>query len=414
MTLPELKSEIRKYHYFEDDSIIDTCLASIIATRLKLGDPIWMTIIGPSSGGKSQLLRPLALTQPKFMHRIDDLTENTFLSGIGSDKRQYSLLHRIGKHGMIVLSDLTVLFSKNSEAKNAILSQFRMLYDGEMTKHSGSSDKPITWSGYLGVLAGSTPSIYAHFEEVSDMGERFIYYRLKDHDDRKSSNTAIHRKHRTKETDEALADLYRAYIKEKTENAKDMSIVELTPEVTERIITIARFAEKIRTPIHMNQRETYINRIPITAFSARSALQLSTLARGLSIVHDGITEKTMEIIEWCGWSLANEEKRAILKILAEYPYAAGVSTQNIADKVGLSTEATGFILQGMAAIGVLKRTGDSSSLYWHIAAEEEWKLIQKIAEVTELKKFTEQRALSTEEQAEMKEVSNIEFEQFGK
>jgi len=103
MKLHDLKQEIEKYQYFEDTNIIDVALASIIATRMKLGEPVWLVIIGPSSGGKSQILRPLALTDPKFLHRIDDLTENTFLSGMkmGGDK-DAALLKRIGSSGILV------------------------------------------------------------------------------------------------------------------------------------------------------------------------------------------------------------------------------------------------------------------------------------------------------------------------
>lgn len=99
MKLPELKQEIQKYQYFEDTSIIDLTLASLIATRMNLGDPIWLVIIGASSGGKSQILRPLSLTDEKYIHRVDDLTENTFLSAKQGDEKN-SLLHRIGKRGL--------------------------------------------------------------------------------------------------------------------------------------------------------------------------------------------------------------------------------------------------------------------------------------------------------------------------
>ncbi len=156
---------------------------------MKIGDPIWLILIGPSSSGKSQVLRPLSLTDNKFLHRVDDLTENTFLSAMaGADK---SLLTKIGKHGMIVISDLTVLFSKSSEARSTILSQFRMIYDGEMTKHAGNLPEPLKWEGYVGILAGSTPSIYVNFEEVADMGERFIYYRMKPFNAVKATNVVF-------------------------------------------------------------------------------------------------------------------------------------------------------------------------------------------------------------------------------
>ena len=60
MKLADLKKEIQQYQYMEDTSIVDVSIASIIANRLKFGDPVWLMIIGASSGGKSQILRPLS------------------------------------------------------------------------------------------------------------------------------------------------------------------------------------------------------------------------------------------------------------------------------------------------------------------------------------------------------------------
>ena len=195
MTFQDLQQEIGKNIYTEDDGMTRIALASIVATRLQISDPVWLIIIGPSSSGKSQVLRPLALTDTKFIHRVDDLTENTLLSGVRVKKgeKDISLLKRIGKLGIIVISDLTVIFSKGIEARGAILGQLRMVYDGEMTKFSGLSSEPITWSGSIGILAGSTPSIYTHFEEVADMGERFIYYRMRPYDIEKATRRSLSR-----------------------------------------------------------------------------------------------------------------------------------------------------------------------------------------------------------------------------
>ncbi|GAF89504.1 unnamed protein product, partial [marine sediment metagenome] len=124
MQLKELKKNIAEYVYMEDTGIIDISIASIIANRMKIGDPIWMMIIGESSGGKSQILRPLALTDEKFIHKVDDITENTFLTG---SKGNDSFLNKIGSNGIISISDMTVLFSKNSESRGAVLSQLRMI-----------------------------------------------------------------------------------------------------------------------------------------------------------------------------------------------------------------------------------------------------------------------------------------------
>ncbi len=405
MKLTDLKKEIEKYQYFEDTDIIDISLASIVATRLKLGDPIWLVIIGPSSGGKSQILRPLSLTDSKFLHRVDDLTENTFLSGANvSEGKDASLLTRIGAKGMLVMSDLTVLFSKNKESRAAILSQFRMLYDGEMIKFVGNKDKPITWKGYLGIIAGSTPSIYGHFEEVADMGERFIYYRMKDYDAEKATRLSMKRTMYGKELDDTLSGLYADYIKDVVSSASSEAIV-LSDIVQERIIKIAMFAERVRTSAHTDIRDKTIDRIPVPAMPMRVALQLTAIAKGLSLIrqhetgNSELNDNDLHIIDWCGYSLANEEKRACLRVLASIEYNVTVQTQTIADTIGLNTSVTGVILQNLASVGVITRSGGEGGLHWKITKEEDWKIVRRIEDLKGLRMFG-QRVLSIEEDKE--------------
>lgn len=414
MTLQEIKQEIQKYQYFEDTNIIDVSLASIIATRLKLGDPIWLIIIGASSGGKSQILRPLSLTDSKFMHRIDDMTENTFLSGsnMGKEKGEPSLLKRIGVLGMLVVSDFTVLFSKNTESRNAILAQFRMIYDGEMTKFSGTSDKPITWKGALGVLAGSTPSIYRHFEEVADMGERFIYYRMKDYSPEKATRLAMSRKIYGKELDEKLACLYGDYIKEIIINYSNNGNkeIELPQNVLDRILQISVFAENVRTIAHMDFYRV-IDKIPVPAMPMRISLQLISIAKGLYVMRNGnLTEDDLNIIDWCGYSLANEEKRACLKVLGTLEFNTFMTTQNIADKIGLDTSVIRNLLQNLNAINVLDRTGGDEGLMWRIKSKNDYEIVRRIEKIKDT--LTHQnRVITNEEQELSREVANASFDE---
>lgn len=413
MTLPEIKKEIAKYQYFEDTDVIDIALASIIATRLKLGDPVWLVIIGASSGGKSQILRPLSLTDSKFLHRIDDLTENTFLSGgkVGKGKEP-SLLNRIGTLGMIVMSDLTVLFSKNKETRGTILSQFRMIYDGEMTKFVGTSEKPLTWKGHLGVLAGSTPSIYAHFEEVSDMGERFIYYRMKDFDREKATRLALVRRSYGKDLDQKLSELYAEYIREIV-TAQDGEVI-LPESVQERIIRVAMFAEKVRTTAHIDFYRN-IDRIPVSAMPMRVALQLSTIAKGLTVMRGGtLSEDDLRMIDWCGYSLANEEKRGCLRILGSVSFETSINTSSIADLIGLPTEVVGNILQNLSSIDVLERSGDGNrGLTWKIKQEKDWQLVRYIEGISTYLEVKE-RETTDEEKTENDRIADEAFDDFSK
>jgi len=415
MKLIDLKTKIQEYQYMEDTDIIDISLASIIATRLCLGDPVWMILIGPSSGGKSQILRPLALTDPKFLHRVDDLTENTFLSGGniqgGGD---ISLLTKIGEKGMIVVSDMTVIFSKAKESRNAILSQLRMIYDGEIIKFVGNKPQPLSWRGSLGILAGSTPSIYAHFEEVADMGERFIYYRMKEYDAEKATRLSMKRTIYGKELDTVLSNLYIEYLKEVIQLHKHEVIV-IPEDLQNRIISIAMLSEKIRTTSHVDFKDRAIDKIPVPAMPMRVALQLTALAKGLYIMrkHEGgeLVEADIHMINWCGYSLANEEKRACLKILATIPYNSVLRTQIIADDIGITTTVINMTLQNMAATGVLKRTGDVNGLSWRIQRLQDWELIREIEGIKNESKYKD-REISIEEIEETKNAAQSVYDSF--
>jgi len=386
MKLIDLKKEIQKYQYFEDTSIIDLTLATLIATRLDLGDPIWLVIIGASSGGKSQILRPMALTDEKFIHRIDDLTENTFLSAKAGDKNN-SLLHRIGSRGIIAISDLTVLFSKNAESKNAILSQFRMIYDGEMTKTSGNDNKSNTWKGKLGVIAGGTPTIYDHFEEVADMGQRFVYFRMKDFDPRKATEIALNRKFYGKELDEKLSNLYGEYMKDVGLSCEGHEF-KLDKKTKQRIVEVAFLAERIRTVAKKDWKNEVIIKIPVPAMPMRIALQLSNIAMGLMAIKKYETgdpelhEEYLNIIDWCAYSLANEEKRACLDVLAKHDFGINVRTTVIADKVGLDTNVVRNILQNLSAVGILERNGDvNNGLLWTLREKSDWEVLRRISNI---------------------------------
>lgn len=397
MKLSELKQEIQKHQHMEDTGMIDFSISIVVATRLKIGDPVWGVLISASSGGKSQILRPISLSDSLFIHRIDDVTENTFLSGMKVSSGSNSLLVRIGHLGVIAISDLTVLFSKSSESRQTILSQFRMIYDGEMTKFSGSSTEPITWRGHLGVIAGCTPSLYGFFEEAADMGERFIYYRMKDYDPRVATRLALGRKTFGKELDDILSSLYGDYIKSVVTYATERGLEgEVSHEVEERIIDIASFAERARTPVHTDFKGERIMKIPVAAMPMRVALQLKTIAKSLSLMSHyengsyDLSKEQIDVIEWCGYSLANEEKRACLRVLAENPFGTNLLNSIIADKIGLSDFTANLILQNLSATGIVTRTktgaggeepGNTTGIAWAIKNKHDYDLICRVEKI---------------------------------
>lgn len=408
MTLPELKTEIQKYQYLEDDKIIDVALASVIATRLQIGDPLWMIIVGPSSSGKTQILRPLTIANKGFMHAVDDLTENTFLSAVkikeGGDA---SFLTRVGPLGMLAISDLTGIFSKPAEAKGAILGQLRMIYDGEMTKHTGMSAVPIHWKGHIGLLAGSTPALYQAFSEMASMGERFMYYRMKKYDEHKAGRLALDRTKASTKLNEELAYLYESYVKDVVVSTK--VIGELSDATKERIIEAAIVAERIRVTARFDWKGEQMVSIPVPAMPMRTALQLSTLMKALVIMNGAEREEDIQTIEWCAWSLANDERRACLIILGAVPEGVYMNTSTLGDKTGLPTGTVRTILQTLSAVGVVERNGDGDGLMWRISNEEYRLFIKRVEHITQ-DIGAEYRQVSSEESTEHNQALDYELE----
>lgn len=419
MNLIELKTKVKEYQYLEDTRFIDAALACLVSTRMNQGRPLWLILIGASSSGKTQILRPLAMTDDKFIHSIDDLTENTFLSGARmskEDKRPMSLLQRIGKVGMIVISDLTGLFSKPADTRNNILGQLRMIYDGEMTKHVGTSATPISWKGHISILAGSTPTIYKHFEEVASFGERFLYYRLHDFDRVKASHVMVGREGEAT-MDEKLAALYGEYVKEVV-LATSAEREKLSGVVVERIIEVASMAELLRVAGAFDFKSDYLTEIPIPAMPMRTVGQLMTLARGLLAMkkHDygaeaQLDEEDLKTIDWCGYSLVNDKRRACLKVLASVKRGVYVSTAKIGDICGLPTNVVRNVMQVFTAVKVVSRTGDEGGLSWRIVDEGIKKLIRKIEGVVEDVEVVERKA-TAEESGEIDQATEKALEEW--
>lgn len=357
MTLQEFHIELNKLLYIEDPNLVNVILASIVANSLQVGDPVWLTIIGPSSGGKSQLIRPFAMAHPEYIHRVDDLTTNTLLSGtLGLEG---SLLGRIGKAGVLSMDDLTVLFSKNAEQRGEILSQFRMLYDGHFSKSSGNRKEDIVWTGYLGMIAGSTPSIYRFFSEVADMGERFISYRMKKIDVHKAVEFVSNNSTTSKNLNEQIASLIAEFVPPLIQSLPDPKYrPKVHPETMKIIQDASEHCTLLRTPIHIDDRTGLVDEFPEPEMPFRVMKQLSYLAAGMQCIVDEpdkpLPKQFHDALEWTAYSLANDKRRAYISAVVGLEYQGKkITSQNVSAATGMHKEIVEKGMSQLQALGII-------------------------------------------------------------
>jgi hypothetical protein len=371
MTLQELHHELSQLLYIEDQNMYNVLMASVVANSMKLGDPVWLTLIGPSSGGKSQIIRPFTKANPSFIYQLDDLTPNTFVSG--SLGMEASLLGRIGPHGIISMDDLTVLFSKNAEARGEILSQFRMIYDGRFSKSSGNRKEPMEWKGFIGMLAGSTPSIYRFFAEVADMGERFVSYRMKAFDKHKAVEFISNNTMTAMEMDERIATTLQSFLTPLISNQENLQHITLSDDTKATIANIAEHCTLLRTAVHTDERSGFVDEFPEPEMPFRVMKQLTYIAQGLQVLNQGpLTPQLTEALEWVGWSLANDKRRAYLKAITILDYQSKkITAKNVSAITGLHRDVVKKGLDQFQALGIITLEGDDNGEYrWYLTHRE--------------------------------------------
>ena len=156
------------------------------------GDPVWLMVVGPPSGGKTESI--IAIATLPDVRLGATLTEAALLSG--TPKKQSvgkgGLLREIGAFGILVLKDFTSILSMNRDQRGQLLAALREIFDGSWTRHVGADGgRTLEWSGKLGLIAGCTAAIDSHHAVMSVMGERFLLYRLPRIDPAKQAERAL-------------------------------------------------------------------------------------------------------------------------------------------------------------------------------------------------------------------------------
>ena len=171
----QLKEVVSKWLLIIDPGVVKLILSIIISNRIP-SDPVWLFLLAPSGGGKTELMNAL-LKCPDY-YPLSQLTTNTFLSGYKKKDTEASLLKRLNYGTTIGLKDFTSILDGNKDDMKDIMGQFREIYDGHMKKVTGTGDE-ITWSGKIGFLAGCTPILEQRMSMIGAMGERFLNYKMK-------------------------------------------------------------------------------------------------------------------------------------------------------------------------------------------------------------------------------------------
>lgn len=378
-----LKKTVEEWMLVADKGIVKLMPAIIIANKL-LRDPIWIFLIGPSGGGKTEFLQ--SMFDLPDIYSVSLLTPNTFLSGMPGNK-DASLLPMIdGK--VLAFLDWTNLLSMNKDAKGEIMGQLRDIYGGHMKKIFGTG-AIREWNGKIGVIACTTPVIDFQQQANASLGERFIHYRIAMPDRIQVAKRALVNGAKQNEMRTALRNAFYSFMKGITIPADIPSIPEASQD---EIIRVANFSTMARSGVirDFGMKKDVIF-VPASEMPTRITQQLNTLAVAFLIINGGkFDEEDMNIIYKIALDSIPQTNYMVMKEMAR---ADQRTTSEIAASIGYPTAPIRIYLENLALLGVASRIRGADSEQG--GGADRWTLQEGFVEI--LKKYETIRALEIDE-----------------
>jgi len=169
-----VKVKLAQWQYLTDPEALEIVLATAVAIYLP-GDPLWTLVVGPSGGGKTEMLSILADSEDVMM--LSKLTSHTLMSGLTSVEQGADLIYQLNEK-LLVIKDLAPILQLGKDEQKEILSDLRDAYDGYVKRAWGSGKGTQEWRGKFGLLATSTPAIDRQWMFVAELGERYVRINL--------------------------------------------------------------------------------------------------------------------------------------------------------------------------------------------------------------------------------------------
>lgn len=270
----------RKWLEMPNAEPLEVLFGACYANRLE-GDPLWLFLVAPPGGMKSELL--LSLDGGTGVVVTTSLTPAALLSGAsGQGARDPSLLAVLDGR-ILVIKDFTTILSLNRIAKDEIFGTLRDVYDGRIVKRFGTG-VVRKYHCRFGLLAGVTPAIGAAGTLNTSLGERFLRYRLPSPLRLRRQQEVIRKALRNiSVTSKMRAELARTSAAVLQREFPSSLSVDIPSAQLNKIIGLAQWVAALRGVVSKGPYTGLVEFNPMREVGTRLARQLAKLAMGIAI-----------------------------------------------------------------------------------------------------------------------------------
>jgi len=344
-----LLNTIREWLYIEDIEAIDI-LYGVALSHYLPGEPVWLFLIGPPGGTKTELLRAF---QGEPFYTISTITPQTLISGLNKKGEVDLLPHLDGK--VLVIKDFTSILSRDSKEQAQIFADLRDCYDGYLEKAFGSGVGKKGYQAKFDLIAGVTPAIDMYRVIHGVLGERFLKCRIHT-DEAKAIDKAAEMMGAEEEMRSALSDMAIQTISYYANSVKELPIPSCDSSDMEQIKALGNITAKLRSEMARDRYHTVLY-YPEAEIGTRLTKQLLKLAQSLAILHEHATLEADDI--HCLIRVARDciprQRYEIMKVLANTEdYSDGTS---IGEESNTPTQTAKETLEELWMLKLLERRG---------------------------------------------------------
>ncbi len=311
--LPPRRVKVKKVHscfkkHFhmtkKDHDLLDICLSTVLDRDIP-GDPLWLYVVAPSGGMKTELLRSLS-GFPR-VYTLSSLTTKTFISGKwitvpGSKTKDNpkgkqvlgGILYRLDGR-VLIFKDFTVILGMRDKDRYEIFAQMRDIYDGYHEKGFGTLNIKVSVKAAIGCILGVTPVIDAHQKCHTTMGERFL--KVRSHPDPVKTTKRAHEN--LFKMDEIRTEV-QEIVAEFLSGLSFDDLPEPSEEQQQGIQKMARYISLMRAWVYASTWRGKVTNmtLPEPEVPTRVVMQLGKLVVGLALVrgHKTVTEEDMKTL----------------------------------------------------------------------------------------------------------------------
>lgn len=353
----------KKHLHLKDTNLLDVIFGTVIANRMQ-GDPVWMFIVAPPGGTKTEPL--LSLSGAADIYTTSSFSAATLISGMNHNGNDPSLIPKLnGK--ILVMKDFTTMLSLPSFERDKIFGILRDAYDGTCQRDVGNGVVRVVQSKF-GFIAGVTPMIELFTSEQAGMGERFLRYNHDLPDSYAERMKYIRKAMENVGNEDVMRKELLRLGQSVLEGKYDMT-PEFTEEMNERLENLSVWISKMRAMVIRDKYYRDIIHKSTFELGTRVGKTLRKLLIGIAQFKQEkiVSEETFRII-------LDVAKSSVLTrnyLTVYYMYQRGenklITVKEIQNSVKLPNSTCDLILEDLEALNVVqKEIGTDHKTHWKI------------------------------------------------